>query len=74
MPVNKARCAKVSYDSKASAKKDIVDIKIHQKFRSKKFASCSKTGKKLRAYECLRCGKWHITVNNNYRKAIKRVK
>jgi len=74
MQINKAVCSKVAYKDKAAAKQDIIDIKIYQKFRSKKHSKSKKAGQKLRAYECLRCGKWHLSVNVNYRKSLKRVK
>lgn len=54
-------CMKVAYQTKQEASKDILQIKFDRRKFSKHQAS-AKDGRKSRAYECPRCGLWHITT------------
>ncbi len=49
-------CSKVGYETKSEAKKDGAMIT-----RANRGRNHSKTGKKLAAYECRHCQKWHLT-------------
>ena len=54
-------CQKVPYSTKKEAKKDIKIIKSQQKYRSKKFCNHPKSGRKMYAYFCFFCQKWHLS-------------
>lgn len=54
-------CQKVPYPDKSAAKAMIQEIRIHRRYRSKGPTS-PKSGRRSRAYECPRCGEWHITT------------
>lgn len=55
-------CQKIPYDTRALALDDIHRIKIQRRYRSKKHAKATKSGRKMRVYECRWCGKWHLTT------------
>ncbi len=55
------QCQKVTYQTKKDALADIKHIKNQRIFRSK-FKKSPKDNRKMRTYECRRCGLWHLTV------------
>ena len=55
-------CQKVPYDSKQEAREDAREIKNGHRHFSRTANRARKGGRKLRAYECNRCGKWHLTT------------
>ena len=61
------QCAKVSYPTKKAAQKDI-EFQKSQHIRFSKREKNSKAGKKHYAYECPRCGMWHLTTLKQSRK------
>ena len=55
------QCNKISFISKDEAKSSIRQIEFDKLKYSKKNRS-AKAGRKMRVYECKRCGQWHITT------------
>ena len=62
-----AKCTKVSFSNKAEALEEIKH-QHNQGIRFSKRKNSSKSNKKYRAYECPRCGKWHLTTKKQKRK------
>ena len=55
------RCSKVAYPSRSEAAKD-ADFILKSSRLGKGARKVDKDAKKLRPYECERCGHWHITT------------
>ena len=55
-------CQKIPYPDREAALADIEHIKINMRYRSKKHAASQKSNRKMRAYHCLFCCKWHLTT------------
>ncbi len=63
-------CQKVPYVSKEEALKDIQIINVNRKWRSRRLGKNCKSGRKLYAYHCPRCGNWHLTTQRRRKKYI----
>lgn len=65
-------CSKVSYDTKKEAQEAAVWI-LHQ---ANYLGEGKKDAKKLRAYQCTRCFKWHLTIRKsvNYLRKRRRIR
>ena len=60
-------CSKMSFPTKADALVEIKFIQAHQIRFGKKYQR-DKSGKALKAYQCPRCGTWHLTTAKQKRK------
>ena len=62
-----SKCSKVTFDTKKAA---LADIKLQNASRirfNRKWQSTKKSSLKLRTYECVYCGKWHLTTQKKHK-------
>jgi len=61
-------CGKIPYETKSDAVRDAK--LVHMAYRnsaSLRAKGGAKAGRKLRPYECPRCGKWHLTSRRKFK-------
>lgn len=66
-------CNKMGFDTKKAAMKEASRIKSNIKWKARGGSKTlsMKSSRKFRAYECHKCGYWHLTTTNpkNYKKS-----
>lgn len=64
---DKPYCSKISYPSRADALQGAEDIRRTKLHFAKRCARLD-SYKKFKAYQCPRCGQWHLTTQKQYKR------